>query len=355
MSKPASPSLGTTKTKLLLLAAIAGAALAATGAAAARDLMIVGFGGGFQDNARIHLFQGYEKATGQKVKDDVYNGEMAKVYSMVKAKDVTWDVIMVEAPELVRGCEDGVFEKIDWSAVRKDKFISGGTSPCGAGSVLWGVTLFWDQNRIKDGADTYAKLWDTKTYPGKRALRNGPKMTLEIALLADGVPPADVYRVLATPAGQKRAFDKLDQIKRDIVWWKSGTQPVQLVGSGEVAYAVGYTGRIARANDGGAKYPLVWNTMLYSVDYWAVVKGSPNAKEGMKMIDWITDTKPLVALGETWAVSPASAEAAANPRLREKNPAMLSAHASSGLFIDTEFWVANGEDLEQKFNAWVAK
>ncbi len=341
--------------KLLLLAAIAGAALAATGAAAARDLMIVGFGGGFQDNARIHLFQGYEKATGQKVKDDVYNGEMAKVYSMVKAGDVTYDVIMVEAPELVRGCEDGVFEKIDWSAVRKDKFISGGTSPCGAGAVLWGVTLFCDQNQIKDGADTYAKLWDVKAYPGKRRCATGPKMTLEIALLADGVPPADVYRVLATPAGQKRAFDKLDQIKRDIVWWKSGTQPVQLVGSGEVAYAVGYTGRIARANDGGAKYPLVWNTMLYSVDYWAVVKGSPNAKEGMKMIDWITDTKPLVALGETWAVSPASAEAAANPRLREKNPAMLSAHASSGLFIDTEFWVANGEDLEQKFNAWVAK
>ena len=113
MSKPATPSLSTTTTKLLLLAAIAGAALAATGAAAARDLMIVGFGGGFQDNARIHLFQGYEKATGQKVKDDVYNGEMSKVYSMVKAKDVTWDVIMVEAPELVRGCEDGVFEKID--------------------------------------------------------------------------------------------------------------------------------------------------------------------------------------------------------------------------------------------------
>ena len=34
---------------------------------------------------------------------------------------------------------------------------------------------------------------------------------------------------------------------------------------------------------------------------------------------------------------------------------MLSAYASQGLFIDTEFWVANGEDLEKKFNAWVAK
>jgi putative spermidine/putrescine transport system substrate-binding protein len=345
----------TAKSKSVAIAAFAGATLALAGNALARDLMIVGFGGGFQDNARTHLFQGYAKAAGQPVKDDVYNGEMAKVYSMVKAKDVTWDVIMVEAPELVRGCEDGVFEKIDWSVVKKDKFINGGTSPCGAGAVLWGVTLFYDQNRIKDGPDTFAKLWDTRTYPGKRSFRNGPKMTLEIALLADGVPPADVYKVLATPEGQKRAFDKLDQIKKDIVWWKSGTQPVQLVGSGEVAYAVGYTGRIARANEGGAKYPLLWKTLLYSVDYWTVVKGSPNAREGMKMIDWITDAKPLVALSETWAVSPANAEAAANPKLREKNPAMLSAHAPEGLFIDTEFWVANGDDLEKKFNAWIAK
>jgi putative spermidine/putrescine transport system substrate-binding protein len=343
------------RVKSALMAALVGASLAGAGVAAARDLMIVGFGGGFQDNARKALFQGYASATGQKVNDDVYNGEMAKLYSMVKSGDVTYDVIMVEAPELVRGCEDGIFEKIDWSVVKKSKFIPGATSTCGAGAVLWGVTLFYDSSKIKDGPDTYAKLWDTKTYPGKRSFRNGPKMTLEIALLADGVPPADVYKVLATPAGQKRAFDKLDQIKPDIVWWKSGAQPLQLVGSGEVAYAVGYTGRIVRANQGGAKYPLLWKTLIYSVDSWAVVKGSPNAKEGMKMIEWITDTKPLLALAETWAVSPANAEAAADPRLSAKNPGMLSSHVSDGLFIDTEFWVANGDALEQKFNAWSTK
>jgi len=338
-----------------LVTALVGAAVLASGAAAARELMVVGFGGPFQDNARIALFQGYSKATNQPVKDDVYNGEMAKVYSMVKSGDVTTDVIMVEAPELIRGCEDGIFEKMDWSVVKKDKFIPGGTTTCGAGAVLWGVTLFYDPAKVQNGPDTYAKLWDVKTYPGKRLLRQSPKTTLEIALLADGVPPADVYKVLATPAGQKRAFDKLDQIKPQLMWWKSGTQPVQLVASGDATYAVGFTGRIVRANDGGAKYPLLWKTLLYSVDYWAVVKGSPNGKEGMKMIEWITDTKPLLALADIYAVSPANKEAAANPALSAKNPGMLSSHVDGGLFIDTEFWVANGEDLEQKFNAWLAK
>jgi putative spermidine/putrescine transport system substrate-binding protein len=72
--------------------------------ASARDLMVVGFGGGFQDNARKHLFQGYATEKGVKVTDDVYNGEMAKLYSMVKSGDITFDVIMVEAPEMVRAC-----------------------------------------------------------------------------------------------------------------------------------------------------------------------------------------------------------------------------------------------------------
>lgn len=344
----------TSKLKSVVLA-MAGAAMFASGSTSARDLMVVGFGGPFQDNARAALFQGYAKATNQTVKDDVYNGEMAKVYSMVKSKDVTYDVIMVEAPELVRGCEDGIFEKIDWSVVKRDKFIPGGTSSCGAGAVLWGVTLFYDPAKVQNGPDTYVKLWDVKTHPGKRLLRSSPKTTLEIALLADGVPPADVYKVLATPAGQKRAFDKLDQIKPHLMWWKSGTQPVQLIASGDATYAVGFTGRIVRANEGGAKYPLIWKTLLYSVDYWAVVKGSPNAKEGMKMIEWITDSKPLLALAETYAVSPANKDAAANPALSAKNPGMLSSHVSDALFINTEFWVQHGEDLEQKFNAWVAK
>jgi len=329
--------------------------LAGSMAASARDLTVVGFGGGFQDNARKHLFKGYEAASGVKVADDVYNGEMAKIYSMVKAGDVTIDVIMVEAPELVRGCEDGVFEKIDWSVVKKDKFIPAGVSTCGAGAVGWGVSLFYDANRVKNGPETYAQLWDVTAFPGKRSLRFGAKMTMEIALLADGVPQKDLYKMLATADGQKRAFAKLDQLKPHVVWWKSGAQPLQFVGSGEVAYAVGYTGRTVRAIDQGANYPLLWKTLLYSFDFWAVVKNAPHAKEGMKMIQWMTDTKPLLALAQDWPVSPANAEAAADAGMRAKNKGMVSNHTDEGSFINTEFWIEHGEDLEAKFNAWAAR
>ena len=324
-------------------------------AASARDLTVVGFGGGFQDNARKHLFQSYAETKGVKVADDVYNGEMAKIYSMVKANDVTYDVVMVEAPELARGCEDGMFEKLDWAVIDQKKFISGGTTACGAGAVGWGVSLFYDQARTPVGPANYTEFWDVQKFPGKRSMRSGAKMTMEIALLADGVPMSDVYKLLATADGQKRAFAKLDQLKPDMIWWKSGAQPLQFVGSGEVAYAVGYIGRTIRATEGGAKYPVLWNTMLYSFDYWSVVRNSPNKAMAMDLINHMTNEGPLTKLAQDWAVSPANTAVANNPDVIKKNPGMVANHATEGLFISTEFWVEHGADLEAKFNAWVAK
>jgi putative spermidine/putrescine transport system substrate-binding protein len=187
------------------------------------------------------LFQGYAKATNQPVKDDVYNGEMAKVYSMVKSGDVTYDVIMVEAPELVRGCEDGVFEKMDWNVVKRDKFIQGGTTACGAGSVLWGVTLFYDPAKVPNGPDTYAKLWDVKTYPASACCANRPRRRSRSRCSPTAWRPATSTRCSHACRTEARVR-QADQIKPSLMWWKSGTQPVQMIASGDATYAVGFTG-----------------------------------------------------------------------------------------------------------------
>ena len=202
-----------------------------------------------------------------KVKDDVYNGEMAKVYSMVKAGDVTYDVIMVEAPELVRGCEDGIFEKIDWSVVKKDKFIPGGTSTCGAGAVLWGVTLFYDPTKIKDGPDTYAKLWDVKTYPGKRSLRFDAQ---------DDAGDRAARRRRAAGRrlqGARHARGpeaRVRQARPD----QAAPHVVEVRHAAGAAHRAAATSRTRSASPAascapttsGAKYPLLWKTLLYSVD-----------------------------------------------------------------------------------------
>jgi putative spermidine/putrescine transport system substrate-binding protein len=180
-------------------------------------------------------------------------------------------------------------------------------------------------------------------------------MTLEMALMADGVARAEVYNVLATPAGRDRAFASLDRLRPHIVWWRSGAQPQQLIGSGEVAYAMGYTGRVVQANAQGAKWALNWDTLLYSVDYWAIVNGTPRAADSVRLINHLTDLDPLLELAKVWAVSPAHRAFVERPDLRAANPNAVATNAGNGLFLGTAFWIEHGEDLEKRFAAWAAR
>jgi putative spermidine/putrescine transport system substrate-binding protein len=335
------------------LAALGALLVAATPALAQRELTIVAGGGQLQDHMRRTLFESFTQRTGVPVRDSSYDYNVGPIRAMVQARNVTWDVVLVEAPDLIRGCEDGIFERMDWSVVNREKFLPGGAITCGAGAIGWGVSVFRDTARNPNGPSNWVEFWDVQRFPGRRTLRRGARMTLEIALMGDGVPAAEVYRVLATPAGQQRAFAALDRIRPNLHFWTGGQQPLELVNSGEVAYAVGFVGRTANAIRSGARLDLNWDTLLYSFDYWAVVRGSPNAANGMRLIDHITNPDPLRALSQVWPINPVTAAVANDPAVRAANPLMMSNHQAGGLQIDTEFWLDQGTDLEQRFAAWL--
>lgn len=107
------------KRLLLLLAALA----LATPAAAQRELTVVAVGGALQDHMRRTLFESFTRATGIPLRDAAFDANVGPIRAMVQARNVTWDVVMVEAPDLIRGCEDGIFERVDWSVIRRDKFL----------------------------------------------------------------------------------------------------------------------------------------------------------------------------------------------------------------------------------------
>ncbi len=44
-----------------------------------------------------------------------YNGEMAQIKVMVDTGNVDWDVVQMEGPDLMRGCEEGMYERLDWT------------------------------------------------------------------------------------------------------------------------------------------------------------------------------------------------------------------------------------------------
>ena len=138
---------------------------------------------------------------------------------------------------------------------------------CGVGTIVWAHVIAYDADRIKgEGPKNWADFWNVKKWPGKRALRKNAKPSLEIALLADGVPASDVYKVLSSEAGVQRAFKKLDELKPHLQWWEAGAQPPQWLASGDVIMTSAYNGRISAAIKEGRNFKIVWTGQNYAVD-----------------------------------------------------------------------------------------
>lgn len=345
-----------TATRVHLLA-LCGWLLAAS-AASARDLTVVAWGGNTQDAQRQIYFQAFSTSTGKPVLEESWDGGIGVLQAKVKAGSPNWDVVQVEADELALGCDDGLFEKIDWTSIGpKTDFIKSAVSDCGVGAFVWSTAIAYDGAKLPQGPQSWADFWDVAKFPGKRALRKGPKYTLEFALMADGVAPEKVYEVLSTPEGVARAFAKLDKLRPNLIWWESGAQPLQLLASGEVVMTAAYNGRITGINrTEGRKFKVVWPGSIYAVDSWVILKGAENRTLGEKFIAFASQRDNLAKLPRFVAYG------LPRPAAMEQVPAELQAdtptapeNLKGSIPLNVEFWIDNSESLTARFNAWLSK
>jgi putative spermidine/putrescine transport system substrate-binding protein len=340
--------------KIGALAAVSAFALTA-GAAAAADLTVTSFGGAMQDAHREVYFEPFKQATGIDLVEDVWNGGVGAIRAKVEGGGQEWDVVQVEAEELVIGCEEGLYEPIDWDALGgRDKFIEAAVDDCGIGTIVWSTVLAYDADKItSDPPQSWADFWDTEKYPGKRGLRRHVKYTLEFALMADGVPPDQVYEVLRTEEGVDRAFAKLDEIKDDIIWWEAGAQAPQLLVAGEVIMTNAYNGRISAANEEGHNFKVVWPESIYAVDSWVVLANSPHKEAGFDFIAFASQPERQKNFPKSipYGVTHKEAAAKIDPELLQDLPTAPE-NLEGAIELDTEFWVENVEPLTERFTAW---
>ena len=339
-------------------AAVLASATLILGAAKARDLTVVSWGGNYQDAQKKIYFEPFSKLIGKPVLDESWDGGVGVLTAKVKAGSPNWDAVQVEAEELALGCADGLYEKLDWAALGgKSAFLPAAVSPCGVGAIVWSTGLSYDADKLKTAPISWADFWDVTKFPGKRGLRRGPKYALEFALLADGVPAAKLYDTLRTPAGVDRAFAKLDALRPNLVWWDAGAQPLQLLSSGDVVMTAAYNGRISAIDKtDGKHFKMVWPGSIYAVDSWVVLKGSANKAEAMDFIAFASKSDNQVKLPQYIAYGLPNKDAATMvPADMQGDLPTASANLADAIPLDVDFWVDNSEALTKRFNAWLAK
>lgn len=327
------------------------------GTAIAGDLVVVSYGGANKQAQTQAYYQPYGKKRGINVIGAEWNGETAKLKSMVDTRTVNWDVVEIDSQLAGRGCEEGILEKIDPALIssRRDMIV-GALQPCAVGMFVSSTVLAYNPSRLKSTPNSWKDFWDVKKFPGKRGLRKGALYTLEIALLADGVSQKDIYKVLATPNGVDRAFRKLDQIKPHIQWWESGSQPPQYLLAGDVVMSSSYNGRITNARKEGKNLQLVWSSGIYEMDYWAIPKGSPRKDEALRFISFASLPENQKAFSDAIPYGPTNRKTL--PLLAPAAAAELPTdprNLNGAMPLNADFWIEYGEDLEQRFNAWASR
>ena len=340
-------------------------------AASAKDLTVVSWGGAYTKSQVKAYHEPYTAKTGTVIRSEDYNGGLAEVKAQVEAGNVTWDLVDVELSDAIRGCDEGLLEPIDLSVLppapdgtpAKDDFLKGTLYDCAVATIVWSTVYAYDTTKFNPGPTTMADFFDTKKFPGKRGMRKTPKANLEFALIADGVKPADVYDLLNTPEGVDRAFKKLDTIKGDVIWWEAGAQPPQMLADGEVVMTTAYNGRIFNAIASEKKpFEIVWDGQVWDLDLWVIPKGAPNKDEALKFIAYSTDTQRLADQASWISYGPA----------RKSSVPLIGKHAEAGIAMgphmptapdnfknalqnDFEFWADHQDELNERFNAWLAQ
>ncbi len=334
-------------------------ATASTTAFAEGKVTIVGWGGTWNDMYAKGVYAPFTKATGIDVVADEWDGSLAKVRAQIESGSVNYDVVSVEAPQLAIGCDEGLFEKLPADILAEQgKYLPGTIHPCGLASDTWATVLVYDGNKLKDGPKSWADFWDVEKFPGKRGVFGQALYTLENALMADGVKPADIYKVLRTPEGVDRAFAKLDQIKPHAVWWSSSSKALQNLDAGEVVMTDLYNGRVTYENENNGKnYQIAWEAgFFYGTDMWTVVAGAPNAQNAAAFMEFFNKPENQAGFPQLYAYGVGREEAYTH--LTDAQRARLPTSAERlpfGAPYDTDFWAENQESLEARFKAWLEK
>jgi putative spermidine/putrescine transport system substrate-binding protein len=325
-----------------------------------------GFYGRAQETA---LMRPYANSHRVDVHIALYDGGLTGLRRAVASRAYGGDVIDFELPDAIEACDAGLLEPIDQgklppgadgAAAGRD-FVPGALGRCWVGNVVYSRLIAYAPG-AGPAPRSVADFFDLAKFPGRRALARGSaKYNLELALLADGAKPGEVYALLATDAGVARALHKLDSIRNAILWYDGTDEAPALVESGQARFALLPNNAIYDAATHHKRLTALWDGQLYEFDVFGVPKGDPRRDRAMDFIRFATGSAPLAAMAGWVPYGPARRSSLAlvgkNPDLGIAMRPFLPtepAHFRTAFAVDDAWWQAHDTAIEMRWQDWLA-
>ncbi|MGY3438273.1 MULTISPECIES: extracellular solute-binding protein [unclassified Marinovum] len=370
-------------TKILLttsaLTVAGGMAFAEAHANMANDMTLVSWGGAYQ-NSQIKAYSDPYQEMNADVNiswDESSAEAVAKLRAMNEAGNVTWDLVDVVAADALRLCDEGLAMEIDPDedlaaapdgTSAEDDFGDLLVGDCFIPQIVYSTTFGYRTDMVPEGVDAPSEIcsvFDLETYPGKRSLEKRPINNMEWALLCDGVAKDDVYDVLETEEGQEQALAKLDTIKDSVVWWSAGADTPQLLADGEVFMGSTYNGRLFSViEEQDQPVAMMWDAQVFDLDGWIIPAGLPDDRLARvkDFVKFATDTQRLADQAKYISYGPARLSSAPLVGQHADLGIEMAQHmptdpenAKNTFLYNYEFWADYRDDIDAKFQAWLAK
>src|SRR6056297_38086 len=332
--------------------------------AAAEDLTIVSWGGAYEAAQREAVIAPFVEETGHDVTVDVYDGTWTALAE--HGADQGWDVIDMLDDQARLACGRGLLLELDprslFTSDALADFTPSGPTRCSVPQNAYARVMAFDDRAFPGIKPTSIEdFFDTERFPGPRAVQRSPDGILEWALLAEGVPPEQVYGLLSTDRGLKLAFRRLDSIRDDIIWWQDPAEPAAMLADGRAAMAAGFNGRFFdMAHHRGAPIDIVWDGRIIGIEVWVIAASSDAPEAARAFVAHASRPDSMARLATRIPYGPTRRSAfdriALNPATGAPMRTYLPnapQHGGRSLLQDST-WYANTEDLRlRRFRAWL--
>jgi len=326
-------------------------------ARAAGQVVVRGLGGAYQEAMDVAIYKPFTQATGIDVV--VQPLTAGQIRAMVEANRVQVDVVDLGDTVLMALEKLGALAPIKYDSMKftNPKDIRASVrAPNMVGNLYFATVMTYNTEVFKPGTQpkTWTEFWNTSKFPGPRTLadqRSGAA-ELEFALLADGVPRDKLY-----PVDLNRAFASLDKIKGSVIkWWDTGATSAQLLERKEAVMGGLWNGRAQALIDKGAPLAINWNEAKQQVQYWGVIKDSPNAVNAQRFVDFALQPKIQAELTRHIAYGPTNTEAFKYVRPEDMSKLPSAPANYNGSFEqNARWWADNLAMVGERWQSWVLR
>ncbi|MFQ3623212.1 MAG: extracellular solute-binding protein [Acetobacteraceae bacterium] len=339
------------RTLLAGLAALGAAPLAPRGARAqaAREITMVNWGGiANQAFGRFYGEPFMAENPGWRVVQDSSGPSLGRIRSMVESGRVTWDLCDSSGSSSIQLGALNLVDRIDYGIVPRDVVIDPAFAlEFGAAPYSFSTVLVYDRTKVPEPPKGWADFWDLRRFPGRRLLRRDALGSLDAAMMSLGRTREALY-----PIDVRAAIARVRELRRDLVFWASGSESENIMRTGEAVMGLlWHTRAKVLHEETQGRITWTWDQGILQQGIFVIPRGNPAGEMAQRLLaSMLSRPDQQVGLLQFLGNGPTHREAAARvpEAFRIFNPTD-PANAARQIVIGTAWWGENYIQTNQDY------